>query len=413
MGLTNGSGSPQSFIYVLKGDDGSLVWQSPATSPNWASAAEIHLADVDGNGVTDIIYYGVYEGLHVINGVSHVEKWFLADPEIWALDVGDVDNDGDLDMITGDGFGYLRAYDGKTKAQLFTNKRLGGILGIKIADVDGDGTNEILISEGAGSGWHDITVVKVLKASDRSLLWKSPNLPGEAGTLGTLRVVDADDDGNKEIAVATALDLRFFEYTPATADTQPPSFDGAVGVQAVTPVSSTGCCPAVEVEWADATDAASAPVAYRVYRATQSGFTPDPANLAAETKLTSYRDPDVAAATLYYYVVRAVDLQGNEDSNLVELAVMTSAPTADQVPPDQGNVLRATKATGDLSLSYAGAPASVWRVYRDPNKASIGATPLSPDLEATSFLDAGAIGASAPLHYVVKGLSPCSRSAGP
>lgn len=61
-------------------------------------------------------------------------------------------------------------------------------------------------------------------------------------------------------------------------------------------------------------------------------------------------------------------------------------------PVEQGNVLRATRsALTDVKLDFVGATGSAWRVFRDPDKLALRATPLTPDAATTSFTDAGAV----------------------
>ena len=53
-------------------------------------------------------------------------------------------------------------------------------------------------------------------------------------------------------------------------------------------------------------------------------------------------------------------------------------------------------------------------MYRDGTKPVLGTTPLTPDALITEFLDPAVVTAPTPLlFYRVKGLSPCSFTAGP
>jgi hypothetical protein len=181
--------------------------------------------------------------------------------------------------------------------------------GIRVADIDGDGVPEVVVALGSS-----VSTVRILSAADRSLLWESPVLGGIAGANEGLAIADADGDGRTEILVGTQHTIRLFEYDTGGEDTTPPVFDGAPGIQTVAP-SQVGCCPGLELSWGLATDAASPPVAYRVYRGTDPSFVPAPQDLIATTYLTSMRDAGVAADVAYSYVVRAVDAAGNEDAN--------------------------------------------------------------------------------------------------
>jgi len=85
----------------------------------------------------------------------------------------------------------------------------------------------------------------------------------------------------------------------------------------------------------------------------------------------------------------------------------------DPIPPGQGNVLRAVRLSDDVELSFAGAPATSWRLYHDPDKLSLGTTPLLPDAVTPTYVDLGAIPRSGSEYYQLRGLSPCSSTPGP
>jgi hypothetical protein len=84
-----------------------------------------------------------------------------------------------------------------------------------------------------------------------------------------------------------------------------------------------------------------------------------------------------------------------------------AAVTLDAVPPSQGNMLRAIKKTGGVvGLDLTGAPASMWRLYRDAVKTAIGASPLTPGSDTTSP-------ATGVAYYAARGLSACTMNEGP
>jgi hypothetical protein len=69
------------------------------------------------------------------------------------------------------------------------------VLMIKMADIDEDGINEILVGTGNDSGY-----VYVINGVTHEVMWKSPGLVGRALSV---EVGDADDDSTKEIVVGT------------------------------------------------------------------------------------------------------------------------------------------------------------------------------------------------------------------
>jgi alpha-tubulin suppressor-like RCC1 family protein len=85
----------------------------------------------------------------------------------------------------------------------------------------------------------------------------------------------------------------------------------------------------------------------------------------------------------------------------------------DTAPGDQGNLVRAVRRGEDVELRFDGAPASVWRLYRDADKRTSGTTALTPDVGIPRFTDPGAVANAQPAFYRVKGLSPCTLTPGP
>ena len=104
-------------------------------------------------------------------------------------------------------------------------------------------------------------------------------------------------------------------------DTTPPTFAGASSATAV----STS---AINLSWTAATDnvdAASA-IVYRIYRSTTSGGQNFSSPLATTSAgATSYQATELSASTKYYFVVRAKDTSGNEDTNTIEVSATTQS----------------------------------------------------------------------------------------
>ena len=79
---------------------------------------------------------------------------------------------------------------------------------------------------------------------------------------------------------------------------------------------------------------------------------------------------------------------------------------------DQGNVLRAAKRKGDVLLALAATNLGLWRIYRDDDKAAIGATPLATVVAAgaigETLIDPDAAGPDGIGYYAVRGIAPCT-----
>jgi hypothetical protein len=163
--------------------DADIVWfeNLDGAGSNWAqrdvdndfpNAGEAHAVDLDGDGDTDIV------GAHSPHlGASNFHWWENVDGTamVWVkreipfsflgqgyLDVGDIDNDGDLDLI-GSGLntgsiGFWQNLDGTgTNWQAWFVTTLPGGRTIQLADLDGDGDLDALAATTAppqyGGAW--------------------------------------------------------------------------------------------------------------------------------------------------------------------------------------------------------------------------------------------------------------------
>lgn len=153
----------------------------------------------------------------------------------------------------------------------------------------------------------------------------------------------------------------------STKDVTPPVFAGISKIDVIDQTS-------VEVSWAAATDdhTAAAQIAYRVYRASTKGGedfkgtrrcgspladagpfeeSEAPCFVAAATGATSAVVPDAFPAHTFYFVARAFDASGNEDTNDVEV----SATSPDQTAPSFGGVRALTAESAHSILVEWGA----------------------------------------------------------
>jgi hypothetical protein len=101
---------------------------------------------------------------------------------------------------------------------------------------------------------------------------------------------------------------------PAGPDLSPPSFGG------LDSVTSGATCGETVLDWSAALESCSSPVAYDIYRSTDPGFVPGPANFVATTFATSFVDAGIQPGTDQTYVVLARDTLGNSDANNVHLS---------------------------------------------------------------------------------------------
>jgi hypothetical protein len=133
---------------------------------------------------------------------------------------------------------------------------------------------------------------------------------------------------------------------------QPPSFAGAAGV-----ASATGGSCELTVNWQPGSAVCGSGLTYAVYRSTSPGFLPDATNrIASNLATTAYSDFAVTAGTKYFYIVRATDLVGNTESNLVRrYETPAGALTPGTFSDDAGD-------TGTARLTPSPTPNNGWTV---------------------------------------------------
>jgi hypothetical protein len=109
---------------------------------------------------------------------------------------------------------------------------------------------------------------------------------------------------------------------------------------------------AIGLTWTAVTPPANCSInSYNIYRSTTSGFTPSSANLAGSTTGTTYSNTGLTAATTYYYVVEAVDANGNSaPSGYASATTEGGSSGAEIVAIAAGGPAESNSAGGDYSF---------------------------------------------------------------
>jgi Ca2+-binding RTX toxin-like protein len=171
-------------------------------------------ADLDGDGLVDLVVGSGYEGLHALRQTADGSFAAFADDPVAGLPVGfaatpvfaDLDGDGDLDLAVGGGFGstlgaFERLDDGSFVAfaeNPFTG--LGNFAAIALADYDKDGRLELM----AGSFGPGLAVFE--RGAD-GVFAPTANPFGALGAFTDVKPAFADLDGDGRLdLVAGTLD---------------------------------------------------------------------------------------------------------------------------------------------------------------------------------------------------------------
>ena len=219
-GTTSGTGQPyalgatsgEPWVWVYNAD-GTLKMKFLAYAATFTGGVHIAMADVNGDGVPDIITgAGAGGGPHVkvFDGVTGnlITQFFAYDANFHGgvnVAAADLTGDGKADIITGAGPGggpHVKAFDlttGQVIASYFAYApTFTGGVAVAAGDVDGDGLADIVTGAMAGGGphlkvWHDAT----------GELMSQEFAYGASYTGGlSIAVGDFNGDGKDDIAVA-------------------------------------------------------------------------------------------------------------------------------------------------------------------------------------------------------------------
>ncbi len=202
-------------LYVLNGEDGSLLWQFESANyggqeRGFQASAILH--DINDDGINDILIGSMDHYFYALNGPdgdviwsSEVFEHFIRS----SSPIGDLDNDGDLEVVVADNHALIRTYDAQTGALEWERDIGYGMEATPIlADVDGDGYDEIILFTVVfwlPGGLGDVVVLNhdgtdLWRSSVHTLFYTSPT------------ILDIDGDGLVDIIGGDTNDHTLIAY---------------------------------------------------------------------------------------------------------------------------------------------------------------------------------------------------------
>ncbi len=216
-------GNQAGKVTLVSGDTPAIEWMS-ITTPG--EIGGIRLADVDDDSTLEVVFFNLNGRVRVYDGATHVLEWQSdAIDNATALDVVDMDRDGEKEVLIGRADGTVTVLAAGTFSEVATFVASSGpISGLRAGNVDDTEAPELVVAD---------STIRVLRWHDKQLLWESRAYGIGLGRRDGLHVVDIDVDGHMDILAAGFLDVVQLEVSVRYPDTTPPV------VLAVTPPSIT------------------------------------------------------------------------------------------------------------------------------------------------------------------------------
>ncbi|MBP9211283.1 MAG: T9SS type A sorting domain-containing protein [Bacteroidetes bacterium] len=317
--------------------NGVPQWYSPVGKVHsLKNVTHWNMFDVNGNSVLFAYWDGV---LNEVNIKLMDGNGYLGDNAPQLDRSSDVINDqgGKISVLFKDSWQELNA-SANQQGGSRTYRLYRGI-------TDRNGTARI---SGPGSGavhqWNTLASIDgaaITTASGQTIYWELINDIAPHG-LGTYsKIVSTTSDSGRQGIPWQYIMVGYGNFTSSPLVAWYSNIDSGYSVDNLPPYppqAATGSMVsgAVELHWKKNFEADFAE--YEIYRSTAAGFIPNEQNLLAKTVDTLYRDNTAPSNTAQYYIIKAVDVNGNRSDNSAQISL---------------NVLEVSNANIPLPTEYA------------------------------------------------------------
>jgi hypothetical protein len=170
-------------VNVYDGATRELQWTINTSA---SAVRSLQLADVDGDSLPEVVFCDP-SGLYVYDartGAPEVQSLLDA---CTAVAVGNVDADPGLEIVVGNGTATSYVLDGATRATEWAYPLGFGVM-LRLGDLDGDAVAEIV----GAQAWSQISVLDAVKKAEENAIYPSHD-------IGGVEVADVEGDGPNEV----------------------------------------------------------------------------------------------------------------------------------------------------------------------------------------------------------------------
>jgi hypothetical protein len=205
------TGSDVSNLHLID-DDGSIAWNVTINTTPWTIDHAIQLSDLDGDGLLEIVcvQWGE-EFLLAYNGSDGSLLWNCSSftDDLGAMDIGDINNDGQLEIVVGTDDGKIWIVNNTGQVWHSEVMNDGHIWGLTIGDFNDNETLGVAYR-------NESRYIKVINPFDGNVLYETLDDMMPISGIQPMEAYDFDTDGYDDVIFGNNHMMRMLNVMKGT-----------------------------------------------------------------------------------------------------------------------------------------------------------------------------------------------------